>query len=265
MSDATIRFNDGEAYDQSMGQWSLLAGRIFIDWLSPRRGLRWIDVGCGSGAFSELLFHHCAPAEVQGIDPSEAQLVFARSRPGTPGAVFQVGDAMALPFPENRFDAAVMALVIFFVPEPAKGVAEMARVVSPGGLVAAYAWDMEGGGFPFEPIHAELRAQGIMPPGAPSANASRIDVLRELWTGTGLESVETREITVRRSFPDFEDFWNKSTKMGSMRASIAAMPADEAEHLKERVRKRLPADDQGRVAYDSRANAIKGRVPLGSV
>jgi ubiquinone/menaquinone biosynthesis C-methylase UbiE len=56
---------------------------------------------------------------------------------------------MAMPFESNAFDAAVMPLVLFFVPVPAKGVAEMARVVRPGGIVSAYAWDMEGGGFPY--------------------------------------------------------------------------------------------------------------------
>ncbi len=67
----------------------------------------------------------CAPAEMQGIDPSEGQLAFARTRPGTAGAVFQQGDAIALPFEADRFDAAVMALVITFVPDPGKGVDEM--------------------------------------------------------------------------------------------------------------------------------------------
>ena len=74
---------------------------------------------------------------MQGIDPSEAQLTFARMRPAARGAAFLQGDAMALPFEGGRFDAAVMALVIFFVPDPAKGVAEMTRVVCPGGTVAA--------------------------------------------------------------------------------------------------------------------------------
>ena len=64
-----------------MGTWSRLAGEIFLDWLAPRPGLRWIDIGCGNGAFTELLVERCAPAEVQGIDPSEAQLAFARTRP----------------------------------------------------------------------------------------------------------------------------------------------------------------------------------------
>jgi ubiquinone/menaquinone biosynthesis C-methylase UbiE len=75
---------------------------------------------------------------VHGIDPSEAQLDFARTRPGVRAAEFGLGDAMALPFADDRFDVAVMALVIFFVSDPAKGVAEMARMIRPGGEVAAY-------------------------------------------------------------------------------------------------------------------------------
>ena len=81
MAGQQIRFDDGAAYERMMGTWSRLAGNIFLDWLAPRPGLRWIDIGCGSGAFTELLVERCAPTEVQGIDPSEAQLAFARARP----------------------------------------------------------------------------------------------------------------------------------------------------------------------------------------
>src|SRR5262249_34144047 len=142
MSDPTIRFDDGAAYEQMMGVWSRLVGEKFLDWLAPTPGLRWIDIGCGNGAFTELLIERCVPSEIVGIDPSEGQLAYARSRPGTRSASFHTGDAMALSFPDNRFDAAVMALVIFFVPEPRAAVAEMARVVRPGGVIATYAWDM---------------------------------------------------------------------------------------------------------------------------
>src|SRR5579864_4964879 len=173
-----IRFNDGAAYERYMGKWSQLAGKIFLDWLASKPGLRWLDVGCGNGAFTEMLVEHCAPALVKGIDPSEGQLAFARTRPVSRVAQFRQGDAMALPFPDDTFDAAVMPLVIFFVPDPAKGVAEMARVVCPGGLVAAYAWDMQGGGFPFAPIQAELRALGVQQPLPPSVDAARMEMLR---------------------------------------------------------------------------------------
>jgi ubiquinone/menaquinone biosynthesis C-methylase UbiE len=181
-------------------------------------------------------------------------------RPGARGAVFLPGDAMALPFDRGRFDAAVMALVVFFVPDPAKGVAEMVRVVCPGGTVAAYAWDLLGGGFPPEPIQVEMRALGVTPMLPPSPGASRMEALRELWTSAGLEAVETREITVRRTFADFDDFWTTSL-LGSVGATIATMAAGDVELLKTRVRARLPADAAGRITYGARANAVKGRVP----
>ena len=112
-----IRFDDGAAYERMMGAWSQLVGPVFLDWLSPATGQRWIDVGCGNGAFTEQLIERCAPVEARGIDPSEAQLAFARTRPGVAGAVFLQGDAMVLPFEADRFDAAVMALAIHFVPD----------------------------------------------------------------------------------------------------------------------------------------------------
>ena len=93
-----IRFEDGAAYERYMGKWSQLAGHAFLDWLAPKPGLQWLDVGCGNGAFTEMLVDHAAPRSVQGIDPSEAQLAFARSRHSSGLAEFRQGDAMALPF-----------------------------------------------------------------------------------------------------------------------------------------------------------------------
>jgi ubiquinone/menaquinone biosynthesis C-methylase UbiE len=261
MAEQQIRFEDGAAYERMMGVWSRIAGGVFLDWLAPRLGLKWVDIGCGSGAFSELLVERCAPAEVQGVDPSEAQLAFARTRPAARLAQFRQGNAMALPFPADSFDAAVMALVIFFVPEPAKGVAEMARVVSPGGTIATYVWDTEGGGTPTEPINAEMRAIGVTPPLPPSFRASRMASLRELWTGAGLEAIDTREIMVQRSFADFDDFWSTTLTAPSVGPTVAAMAPGDAERLKARVRERLPADAAGQITYTARANAIKGRKP----
>jgi SAM-dependent methyltransferase len=261
MVEQRIRYEDGAAYERYMGTWSRLVGEIFLDWLAPREGLRWIDIGCGGGAFTELIVERCGPAEVEGIDLSEAQLAFARTRPAARMAAFRQGDATAIPFGDDRFDAAAMALVIFFIPDPAKGVAEMVRVVCPHGIVATYAWDMLGGGFPLEPIREEMRKMGFTPPLPPSANASRMEALRVLWTGAGLDAVETREITVQRIFAAFDEFWTTSLLAASVRPVIATMTSDEVALLRSRVQARLPTDSAGRIRCSARANAIQGRVP----
>ena len=258
---AELRFDDGAAYEQMMGVWSRSVGEIFLDWLKPAQGLRWIDVGCGSGAFTELIVARCAALDVQGIDPSEGQLAFARARPGARGAVFQTGDAMALPFSAASFDVAVMALVLVFVPNAAKSVAELARVVRPGGLVATYMWDMLGGGFPLDPILNEMRAMGLTPTRPPHMEVSTLAALEDFWSAAGLLEIETRQITVQRTFADFDEFWNVETKAPSTAPVIAAMPPADISKLMQRVRARLPADTDGRITYSARAHAISGRKP----
>jgi len=261
MTDQKVRFDDGGAYELMMGTWSRLAGEIFLDWLALPDGLQCIDVGCGNGAFTELLVARCAPSMVAGIDPAAAQLDYARARHRAGIAEFQQGDAIALPFPESRFDAAIMALVIFFVSDPAKGATEMARVVRPGGTVAAYAWDIVGGGSPLEPINAEISALNRSASRPPNPGASRIEGLRDLWTSAGLEAIETREISVQRSFADFDEFWSVTLPGSAVGQSIAALSSGDAEIVKNRVRAKLPPDAAGRLTYGARANAIKGRVP----
>jgi SAM-dependent methyltransferase len=253
-----IRYDDGVAYERMMGTWSRAAGEIFLNWLAPSRGLRWIDVGCGTGAFTELLIEHCAPAEVQGVDASEAQLSFARARPSCQIAKFQQGDALALPFSDGMFDAAVMALVIFFVPNPAKGISEMVRVVCPRGTVAAYVWDMPGGGHPLELLHAEMNAMGFTAPWPPRSDITGLEALRRMWEDAALDEIEAREITVRRTFANFEDYWTTSTLAATVSQKIAAMDPAKREFLKTRMRAQLIADATGRITCGARVNAIRG-------
>ena len=200
-----------------------------------------------------------APPEIQGIDPSEAQFAFARTRPALRETMFLRGDTMALPFETDRFDAAVMALLLFFVPDPAKGVAEMARVVCPGGTVSTYLW-IAGKGPP-APFAVELAAFGATVARPPSADAARMEVLRALWRDAGLEAVESREIEVRRTFADFDDLWSSSMGISQIEDAVATLAASDVQLLKARLRTRLPADAQGQITYAARVNAIKGCVP----
>lgn len=256
-----IRFDDAEAYERYMGAWSQFAGAIFLDWIAAAPALRWLDVGCGTGAFTEMVVERCAPAAVSGIDPSERQLAFARTRLGSRGVELRQASAMALPFADDTFDVAVMPLVIFFVPDPAIGVAEMARVVGPGGTVAAYAWDMAGSGFPYAAMQSELHAMGVDMPAAPSSDASRLDQLHALWTGADLDAVETREITVHRTYADFDDYWATILDGPGVRERVGALGPAEIARFRKRLRECLPAADAGgRITTSARANAIKGHV-----
>jgi SAM-dependent methyltransferase len=261
MTGEQIRFDDGEAYEDFMGKWSLLAGTAFLDWLSPAAGLRWVDVGCGNGAFTQLLVERCAARDVQGIDPSDEQLAFARARLANAPAQFRRGDAMALPYADATFDAAVMALVIFFVPEPATGIAEMVRVIRPGGGVCAYAWDILGGGFPYFALQDEMAKAGQPPLWPPSVDAARMDALRAAWTVAGLVDVETHEIVVERTYADFEAFWATARKGPRIAPKLSEMRGDDAELLKRRLRERLPAAADGSITFSARANAVRGRKP----
>jgi SAM-dependent methyltransferase len=261
MAAETITFDDGEAYEDFMGKWSLLAGHAFLDWLSPATGLRWVDVGCGNGAFTELLVSRCAPNEVHGIDPSDSQLAFARARLAQARATFRQGDAMALPYADGQFDAAVMALVIFFVPEPARGIAEMVRVIRPGGGVCAYAWDILGGGFPYFALQDEMARMGHQPLWPPSVEAARTEALRRSWKDAGLVDVETHELVVQRTYANFEAFWAAARKGPRIAPRLAGLPAGGADELKEGLRQRLVAAKDGSISVEGRANAVRGRRP----
>jgi SAM-dependent methyltransferase len=262
MSEAGKLFSDGEAYERLMGRWSRLAGEAFLDWLDVPPNLRWLDVGCGNGAFTEVLIARCVPAAVIAIDPSDGQLAYARTRPAAKMAQFRLCDAQALPFADGTFNVAVMALVITFLPDPAKAVAEMARVVRRGGWVATYMWDVLGGGVPVNPIFVAAKSLGMSPPTPSGSAVSHRENMRALWEQAGLASIATRVIRVPVVYSDFDDFWDSnSVPVGPQGKLINDMSPGSREQLKARLREQLPIGRDGRIAYEAFANAVKGRVP----
>ena len=189
------------AYERYMGGWSRAAGESFLDWLALPPGLRWLDVGCGSGAFTALLAERAAPAELHGIDRSAAMLAHARDRLRE-NVQLHEGDATALPFAAARFDVAVMPLVIVFIDDPDRAVAEMRRVVRPGGTVATYIWDLPQG-FPYYTAFAILRDLGVLPDRVAADESTALPQLQALWQRAGLQNVATAAFSVRQRYPDF--------------------------------------------------------------
>jgi SAM-dependent methyltransferase len=255
-------FTDGQAYERLMGRWSRLVGKAFLDWLNAPHKLIWLDVGCGNGAFTEELIARCAPTAVTAVDPSDDQLAYARTRPGAQMADFRVGDAQKLPFDDDTFDVAAMALVIAFLPDPGAAVAEMARVVRPGGLVTAYMWDIPGGGVPVHPIYLALESMGLTSGRPPNSGASEREAMQRFWKDAGLETVETRVIRIPAVYSDFDDFWDSNVvPIGPQGKLIASLSAGAKKELRSRLRNLLPMPSNGRIVVQSFANSIKGRVP----
>ena len=259
--DRSELFTDGEAYERMMGRWSRLTGETFLAWLDLPEGLRWLDVGCGNGAFTEEIITRCAPATVMAIDPSNEQLAFARTRPGAKMAKFEMGDAQKLSFGEGTFDVAIMALVLAFLLDPAKAVAEMTRVVRPGGWVATYMWDILNGGSPTTLIYTAIESLGSTVPVRPNPAASRLEAMHGFCEMAGLEAIETRVIRIPVRYVDFDDFWDPNTvPVGPQGKVIAGMSPDAREQLRMRLREQLSATSDGQILYESFANAVRGRV-----
>ncbi|MBM3526461.1 MAG: methyltransferase domain-containing protein [Alphaproteobacteria bacterium] len=262
MNDNAKLFTDGQAYERVMGRWSQLVATQFLDWLGLPNGLSWVDVGCGNGAFTEILIDRCAPASVTAVDPSEGQLEYARTRPGTKSAQFRVGDAQALPFGNAEFEAAAMALVISFVPDPAKAAAEMARVVRPGGWAATYMWDVEGGGLPTSPMYRAMKLLGLPYVTPPGSVNSRMEAMQGFWQRAGLRGIETRVIRIPVTFANFDDYWESNILLvGPLGQALARLPAAERERLKNHLRETLPAAPDRTITHEAFANAVKGQVP----
>jgi SAM-dependent methyltransferase len=256
-----LRFDDGEAYEHMMGRWSALVGEPFLEWLALPQGLKWLDDGCGNGAFTELLVARQRPGSVVGVDPAPAQLAFARQRPGTADVRFVEGDAQSLPLTDASVDVAVMALVLFFLPTPARGLQEMVRVVRPGGMVAAYHWDMAGGGFPLQPVLDAVRAEGHKSQEPPSAWASALEASEGLWRDAGLVEVQTRQFAVQRRFDSFDDFWRTTHGSPRLRDLYASLAPDALLRLRERVRDTLGVGEDVPLVLQARSNAVRGRKP----
>src|SRR5215216_4498640 len=144
-----MAFGNADSYARFMGRFSEPLAPQFADLVPVHEG-RVLDVGCGPGVLTAELVGRYGVDRVQAIDPSPAFVAAARAR--VPGVDVSEGTAEQLPYPDNAFAAALAQLVVHFMQDPVRGVAEMARVSRPGGVVAATVWDHGGGRGPLSPF-----------------------------------------------------------------------------------------------------------------
>jgi SAM-dependent methyltransferase len=262
----------GSPYELYMGRWSRRVAPLFLDWLGLPPGLRWLDVGCGTGALSAAILDRCAPRSVDGVDSSAGVLETAREnlagraqlQQGSATAIPQQGSATAIPLGDGAADAVVSGLVLNFVPDPPAALAEMARVAVRGGTIAGYVWDY-GGTMElmsqFWDAAAEINPQApTMAEGAGFALCNPA-ALEALFATAGLEGSAVTALDIPTPFVDFDDYW--AAFLGGVgQAPAYAMSLDEAARgcLRDRLRERLPIAADGSIALKARAWAVRGTV-----
>ena len=262
MAESTQRFDDGAAYERFMGRWSRAVGGDFLRWVGAPQHADWIDVGCGTGIFTQLILDTCAPRTVIGIDPEPAQIEHARRQSFASRADFRVGDAQQLPFDAASFDIVASALVINFVPDRTKALEEMRRVGRPGGIIAGYVWDFAAEASPSWPMRMGLQKQGYHIADRPGTEDSTIVALQALFTRVGLEAVSTTTFEVTVPYPNFDDFWQAQTPSFSpITKKLSAMTAAERSVGRKSVRSLVSVEPDDQITYSARANAIKARIP----
>ena len=262
MAEVKISFDAAGDYERFMGRWSRAIGERFLAWLAPPKDARWLDVGCGTGAFSELILRHCTPKSVTGIDPSPAQVDYARKL--LPTAAFQVADSIALPFDDCEFDVVASALVIHFIPDRASAFAEMHRVLRPGGLVAGYTWKRtETSDFaPYVPMLRGVESVGGEALRSPIVPEGWADGMRATLSVAGYEDISVTEIEVNQTFRDFDEYWEVQTLSFSPPGkSVARLDDGQRARLRDYMRETLPTASDGSITYSATALAGKARKP----
>jgi SAM-dependent methyltransferase len=258
-------WSSGEHYDAYVGRWSRPVAAAFVGWLDRPPGARWLDVGCGTGALTEAVLSAAAPTDVVGVDPSPAFVASAAAAVPDPRVRFEVGDARALPVEDGWFDVAASGLMLNFVAERTAVLAEMRRAVGHAGVVAAYVWDYPDGMQLMSAYWDAATDLGLADPTAHEAvrfGFCRPGSLRAMFAAAGLTGVDVTEIVVPTAFRDFDDFWSPFLGgTGAAPAHLAALPEDRQDELRDAVRERLPAADDGSIRLTARAWAVRGTAP----
>jgi SAM-dependent methyltransferase len=246
-----------EHYDRFMGRYTPTLAVALADAGGVRPGMRALDVGCGPGGLTSELVSRVGAASVAAIDPQPQFVAACRAR--NPGADVREGTAEELPWADAEFDVALSSLVIGFMHDPDQGVRQMARVVRPGGTIAACMWDIAGGGMTMLRIFWNAVRQLV-----PSAEGERRMAgtvegdLTERFTRAGLADVVGGALTARADYAGFEDFWEPFTlAVGPSGQYLSSLPAEQQESVRETCRAELP---DGPFSLDARAWYARGTV-----
>jgi ubiquinone/menaquinone biosynthesis C-methylase UbiE len=242
-----------DAYARFMGRYSEQLAAGFADFAGVRSPATAVDVGCGPGALTAVLVERLGDDAVAAADPSPPFVAAARKR--FPALDVRQAQAEELPFDDGAFDFVLAQLVVHFMTEPVRGLAEMARVARPGGTVAACVWDFAGRRSPLDPFWTAARD---VTPGVQDETrlpGAREGHLAELLAAAGLPDAESGELAVEVPHASFEDWWEPYTLgVGPAGAHLASLSPTDRERLEQRCKELLPE-----APFTTRAVALAAR------
>jgi SAM-dependent methyltransferase len=265
---STFVSSDGEGYELQMGRWSRRLAPLFVAFAGIDEADSVLDVGCGTGNLSFCLAENSGIRAVRGVDISPAYVAHASRKNHDARVAFWIGDACALPFPDDAFDHALSMLVLQFVPHPERAVHEMRRVTRPGGTVAAATWDTGGGLMAYRLIFDTAAA--LLPCGgnvlrtrAYGRPLRRPGELAHAWREAGLTEVVQDSVTTRMDFTCFADFWAPAEgREGPVAEYVGTLEVDAKARLRRMVELAyLEGEADGPRSYAASAWVVRGKVP----
>jgi SAM-dependent methyltransferase len=266
MSDAEAKmFAASAGYERFMGRWSRLLAPQLAAFAGVKDGDHVLDVGAGTGSFGSAVEARMPGSRIVGIDPSPGFIAYAKKTAKSDRAHYEVGDAQAMKFKDASFDNTAALLVMNFVPDHNKAIAEMRRVTRPGGTVSACVWDYNEGmqSLRFFWDEAVALDPAIEPKDERHMKLSRRGQLVDLWKGAGLVDVRERPLTINQAFSSFDDYWGPFTKgAGPGGAYVVSLPADRRAQLEANLRKRVLGNrHDGSFTLKAKAWCVRGEVP----
>jgi len=257
-------FSVGEAYDLFMGRWSRLLAPLLVQFAGVTDGGDVLDVGSGTGSLTAAIAAIAPASRIVGVDRSEPYVALARAHHQTSRVRFEVGDAQQLQFGDASFDVTISALILNFIPDAPKALAEMIRVTRPAGTIAAAVWDYGEGMemlriFWDEAVALDRSADAKDERHMPFCRAGE---LAALWRALGLENVSETPLTIQTPFSSFENYWAPFLhQQGPAGAYVATLSGRDREQLAKRLRSRLlGAGPDGPITLRARAWAVRGVV-----